>query len=62
EVRQWQVMTGATSAALVPGKKVDRSGFETRIVVSGSPAYVAVRALGADGEVLGTSKTVQPRS
>jgi Arylsulfotransferase (ASST) len=62
EVRRWRVLTGDAVTALVPGKTVTRMGFETRIVVSGTPAYVAVQALGENGEVLGTSKSVQPRS
>jgi Arylsulfotransferase (ASST) len=62
DVKQWQVLTGDAVTAIVPGKKVARKGFETRIVVSGSPAFVAVQALGENGEVLGTSKTIQPRS
>jgi arylsulfotransferase ASST len=62
DVKQWQVLTGDNPNVLLPGKKVDRSGFETKIVVSGAPAYVAVRALDANGLELGTSKPVKPRA
>jgi hypothetical protein len=60
EVRQWQVLTGTTADSLTPGQKAARTGFETQIVVPGSPAFVAVRALDAAGRTLATSQPVQP--
>ncbi len=36
-----------------------KSGFETSISVAGKPAYVAVQALGASGEVLSTSAAIK---
>jgi hypothetical protein len=35
-----------------------RSGFETAIVSPAAPRYLVVQALGAQGQVLGTSATV----
>ena len=61
EVDQWEVLAGPTAATLLPREKADRKGFETRIVIDGTHDYVAVRALDGDGNVLGTSKTVQPK-
>ena len=59
-VAQWQVLAGSNPNALVPAATVSRTGFETHATVSGSPQYVAVRALGPHGEVLGTSPAIQP--
>jgi hypothetical protein len=53
------VLTGATAESLSPAGSAARSGFETRIRTSGG-AYVAVRALDAQGNVLGTSRAIQP--
>ena len=61
DVARWEVLAGASEAALAPTGAAPRSGFETRIV-AGSGAFVAVRALDAAGRVLGTSAAVRPRS
>ncbi len=58
EIRSWQVAAGATPSTLIPGRTVARRGFETAIPAPGSARYVAIRALGTDGAVLGTSRTV----
>jgi arylsulfotransferase ASST len=60
EVQKWEVLAGSSPSLLLPEKTVARTGFETSTTISGSPQYVAVRALGPSGEVLGTSKTVSP--
>jgi hypothetical protein len=60
EVARWEVLGGASPAALAPVGSRARAGFETGQTVAGRHAYVAVRALAADGTVLGTSRTVQP--
>ena len=56
-VASWQVLTGPTPSALTPAGSAPRAGFETPIHV-GSAAYYAVRALAANGTVLGTSRAV----
>ena len=60
EVKTWQVLSGPTPQALVPGKTFTRKGFETGTTITGSPAYIAVRALGPSGEVLRDSAPVRP--
>jgi hypothetical protein len=54
-VAQWRLLSGSSSRALTPLVTVARSGFETEITTSATPSYLAVQALGAQGEVLGTS-------
>ncbi len=58
-VASWQVLAGASSAALAPAASVAKAGFETSISTPGSPAYVAVQALDAAGNVLGTSHAIK---
>jgi hypothetical protein len=55
EVASWQVLAGAAPASLAVVDGAARAGFETRIPVTRSARYVAVRALDAGGAVLGTS-------
>jgi hypothetical protein len=57
QVARWEVLAGASPASLAPAGSAARSGFETRIRTAGAP-YVAVRALDAAGNVLGTSKAI----
>lgn len=61
EVARWQVLAGADPAALAPVATQPRDGFETAISIPDRGAYVAVRALAADGTVLGTSAARRPR-
>jgi hypothetical protein len=58
-VASWQVLAGASPTTLAPAAGTVKTGFETSISTPGNPAYVAVRALGAAGEVLGTSPTIK---
>jgi Arylsulfotransferase (ASST) len=61
EVAQWQVLTGPTSPAAVPGTKAAKKGFETKITLPNVQTNVAVQALDSNGAPLGPpSKTVQP--
>lgn len=60
EVARWQVLGGDDPAALTSLTSRARGGFETRISAPGGTRYVAVRALDADGAVLGTSRVVEP--
>ena len=57
EVARWEVLAGASASSLAPAGSAARSGFETRIGTSGG-AFVAVRALDAAGNVLGTSRAI----
>jgi hypothetical protein len=59
QVARWQVLTGPSTSQLTPATSAVRNGFETSIPTPGNPAYVAVRALGAAGEVLATSPTIK---
>jgi hypothetical protein len=56
-VASWQVLAGP-SGSLSPVLTAARRGFETTISVSAAGPDVAVRALGASGQTLGTSATV----
>jgi len=60
DVASWQVLAGSSPEALTPLTTVPRDGFQTTIPVSAlAGTYVAARALGTSGQVLGTS-TAQP--
>jgi Arylsulfotransferase (ASST) len=54
----WRVLAGPSAQQLTPVTSAPRSGFETTITTPVAEAYVAVQALGAAGEVLGTSRTI----
>lgn len=58
-IASWRVLAGASNATLAPVTSVAKSGFETAVSVSGTPAYVAVQALDGAGNVLGTSAAVK---
>jgi len=59
-VSAWRVLGGATPATLTPVASAAYTSFQTTIVVAGTAADFAVQALGAGGEVLGTSPAIQP--
>jgi hypothetical protein len=59
QVTRWQVLAGPSASQLTPAASAARDGFETSISTPGNPAYVAVQALGAAGEVLDTSPTIK---
>ena len=54
-VSSWRVLAGPSPAQLSPIANAPRSGFETAIGVSSAAGDFAVQALGAGGQVLGTS-------
>ncbi len=56
---RWEGRGGDAPDALARVGSRGRTGFETAISVDARPAYVAVRALDADGTVLGTSRAVR---
>jgi hypothetical protein len=55
EVAAWDVLAGAGAAALSKVASAPRSGFETSISLTTKEQFVAVRALDASGNMLGTS-------
>ena len=58
-VRSWTVLGGASPATLTPLTSAPSTGFETAIALGSADADFAVQALGAAGEVLGTSPAVR---
>ncbi len=54
----WLVLGGSRPTALETLGTAPRLGFETAIRAPHRPAYVAVAALGADGQRLATSKAL----
>ncbi len=54
----WRVLAGPSAQQLAPVATAARSGFETAIAAPEAEPYVAVQALDAGGEVLGTSRTI----
>jgi hypothetical protein len=59
EVATWEVLAGPHPGRLEPLGAVPRSGFETAMLVQTSHSYVAVRAKGRLGGVLGASASVK---
>jgi hypothetical protein len=59
QIASWKVLAGASATALAPVLTAPKSGFETAIKASTTGPYVAVQALDASGNVLGTSATVK---
>ena len=61
EVARWQLLSGAAADGnLRAGASVPKRGFETVLPLSGASGdYVAARALGADGRILGASRAVR---
>jgi hypothetical protein len=58
KVVRWRVIGGPSKDALAPLATATTSGFETSIPIAIPPRYLAVQALDAREEVLGTSVTV----
>jgi hypothetical protein len=58
-VARWDVVAGSAPQQLSSIRTVAKNGFETVIPLQSKAAYVAVRALGPDGRVLGRSKTLK---
>lgn len=57
EVARWRVLASTTGDPVAVGE-VKRSGFETSLLV-GAASNVAVQALDANGQVLGSSRTIR---
>ena len=64
QVAAWRVLAGASPNGLKAVAESPRSGFETAIQLSAAAAggYLAVQALDAKGQVLGTSAVAARRS
>jgi hypothetical protein len=58
DIASYQVFTGKSSKKLKLAKKVRRGGFETAVTVRGKGPAFRVKALDANGKVLGTSAIV----
>jgi hypothetical protein len=58
-VQSWRVLAGASSGALTPRATMPASDFESSLTLPDPYPYVAVQALGAQGQLLGTSSPVK---
>jgi hypothetical protein len=58
-VTSWELLAGPSPTQLTPAATASRSGFETAITIPAA-AFVEVRALGAPGKALHTSKALAP--
>ncbi len=62
EVRSWRVLAGVHAGSLGAQTTVVANAFESSAILPKKYAYVAVQALGAAGQVLGTSRTAPVES
>lgn len=62
EVASWQVLAGPDPDQMDPVESAPKDGFETEITVDTTEAYIAVQALDASSNVLGTSEAIQTAS
>jgi Arylsulfotransferase (ASST) len=58
-VARWQLVAGPDAQRLHPVATVPKAGFETELTARTAEPFVRVRALDADGTVLGTSRAVR---
>ncbi|MDT4990684.1 MAG: hypothetical protein QOH97_576 [Actinoplanes sp.] len=61
KVVTWRARAGAQPGALTQVVEAARTGFETTIIVPGTPEYVLAEALDATGKVFGTSSAIPVR-
>ena len=61
DVARWRVFAGPSANGLRPMQTVAKNGFETPIRLAKSAAFYSVKAIGANGKVLGTSDAVAPQ-
>ena len=59
EVASWRVLAGSSAGSLTTAATMPDSGFESSVTFPNAFQYVAVQALGAGGQLLGTSATVK---
>jgi hypothetical protein len=62
EVASWRVLGGGDASSLAPLATAPWADFETKLVVAGTPAFVQAEALDANGNVIGQSAVIQPRT
>ncbi|HEY5286194.1 MAG TPA: arylsulfotransferase family protein [Solirubrobacteraceae bacterium] len=55
DVASWQILAGSSPTVLAPVMSVPKSSFQSTSTVVTSSAYIEVKALDANGNVLGTS-------
>ncbi len=56
ETVAWRLLAGPNPVALSPVSTTSRTGFETTLATPSSSRFYQVQALGAQGQVLGTSR------
>jgi hypothetical protein len=61
KVSRWRARSGAQPGALAGAVEADRSGFETTLMVPGTPEYVVAEALDSTGKLLGASSAIPVR-
>jgi len=61
-VASWRVLAGGSTGSLTARATIPAGGFESSTTLPAKYARVAVQALSSAGDVLGTSRTVQPIS
>lgn len=59
EVASWRVLAGSGPGSLTTQVTMPDSGFESTVTFPNTEPYVAVQALGAGGQLLGTSAAVK---
>jgi hypothetical protein len=60
EIKTWEVFGGRNARALVPVTSAAKAGFETSILVaSAAGPFFQVKALNADGDVIGVSSVMR---
>jgi hypothetical protein len=59
DVASWRVLAGSSPNTMTERATMPDSGFESSVTFPDAYAYVAVQALGAEGQLLGSSATVQ---
>ena len=60
-VVKWRARSGTQPGALTEAVEAPRSGFETTLMVPGTPEYVVAEAIDASGKVLGASSAIPVR-
>ena len=61
KVAKWRARSGGQPGALAQSTVGDRTGFETRVTIQGTPEYVVAEALDSKGNVLSASSAVPVR-
>jgi hypothetical protein len=59
DVQSWRLLAGASPSGLTARATMPASGFESSLTLPDPYPYVSVQALGAQGQLLGTSAAVK---